>query len=152
MELNAIISVVPIVSIVTDSILAIMAVVACIFLYREYRKHEEKENNKLFSQLNRRYLNNEDIQTVVRYLREIDADTKVPRPYQTELFLRFFEELGIYMEKYSLPKTDVKRFFEFYLKQLYTTERGKELLVSIKHNEKKWDYLNIYKANTDFEY
>ena len=136
---------------ISNSILAIMAIIAGVFSYIEYRKHVEKENNKLLSQLNRRYLNNEDIQTVVRYLREIDADTKVPRPYQTELFLRFFEELGVYMKNYNLPKNDVKIFFEFYLKQLYTTGRGKELLASINHDEKKWGYLNIYKANTDFE-
>lgn len=86
-------------------------------MFSIYRVQEtrEKENNKLFSLLNKRFLNSENIQTVVRYLREIDADAKVPRPYQTELFLRFFEELGVYMKNYNLPKKDVKDFLNFTL-------------------------------------
>lgn len=140
------------ISITPDDILAFMAVAACVVSYITYLFHEKKENIKLLSQLNERYLDSEDIQIVVRYLREIDADTKVPRPYQTELFLRFFEELGLYMKKYKLPKEDVKNFFEFYLERLYTTERGKELLANIAHDEKEWELLNIYKEKTEFKY
>lgn len=140
------------VSITSDDILAFMAVFACVVSYITYLFHEKKENIKLLSQLNERYLDSEDIQMVVRYLREIDADTKVPRPYQTELFLRFFEELGLYMKKYKLPKEDIKNFFEFYLERLYTTERGKELLANIAHDEKEWELLNIYKEKTEFKY
>ena len=152
MELETFVSLSAIVSVISSGILAFMAIVAGIFSWIEIHSHKEKENNKLLSQLNKRYLENEDIQMVVRYLREIDADPKMPRPYQTELFLRFFEELGLYMKNYNLPKNAVKNFFEFYLKRMYTTERGKELLVNINYDERKWIFLNIYKKNTDFEY
>ena len=127
-----------------------MAILAGIVSYFEYNSHKQKENNKLLSQLNRRYLNDKDIQTVVRYLREIDPSDDKPRPYQTELFLRFFEELGVYMRNDNLPKEDVVNFFGFYLEQLYKTERGRRLLAPLKKEEKQWPYLNEYKDKVGF--
>ena len=135
---------------ISNCVVAIMAIVAGVVSWIEYNSHKQKENNKLLSQLNKRYLGNKDIQTVVRYLRKIDADSKVPRPYQTELFLRFFEELGVYLRNNNLPKDDVVNFFGFYLEMMYITERGKKLLAEIDNEEKKWKYLNEYKARVNF--
>ncbi len=53
---------------IAEWILAIMAIVAGIISWKEYKSRKQKENNKLLSQLNRRYINNEDIQTVIRFL------------------------------------------------------------------------------------
>ena len=89
---------------IASCILALMAIVAAIFSWIELQSHKEKENNKLLSQLNRRYIGNEDIQAVVKYLRDFEADDAKPTSYQVELFLRFFEELGVYMRKDNLPK------------------------------------------------
>ncbi|MBQ7421800.1 MAG: hypothetical protein IJV27_06660 [Prevotella sp.] len=133
-------------------ILAIMAVVAGFISLIEYCSHKQKENNKLFSQLNKRYINNTDIQIVVRYLRKIDADDIKPKPYQTELFLRFFEELGVYLRNDNLPQKDVVNFFGYYLERMYETDRGKELLKEISNEEKDWDYLNEYKTKVKFPY
>ena len=130
----------------------IMAIVAGVVSWFEYQSYKRKENNKLLSQLNRRYTGNDDIQTVVRYLREIEPDNAPPKPYQTELFLRFFEELGVYLRNESLPKKDVVNFFGYYLEQMYRTERGKGLLVKINNEEKDWGYLNEYKEKVDFLY
>lgn len=65
--------------------------------------------------------------------------------YQLEVFLRFFEELGLYMETNSLKTADVDIFFGFYLRQLYTTAKGKELLQRLGEEEKKLDLLQIVK-------
>ena len=127
-----------------------MAIIAGLISFIEYKNHKPKEYNKLLSQLNRRYLNNNDIQVVVRYLREIDADNEVPRPYQTELFLRFFEDLGVYLRNGNLPIEDVDNFFGFYLERMYNTERGKELLSQINNEELRWSYLNEYKERVGF--
>lgn len=62
------------ISIISNCILAIMAIVAGVVSWFEYQSYKRKENNKLLSQLNRRYTGNDDIQTVVRYLREIEPD------------------------------------------------------------------------------
>lgn len=105
----------------------LLFVVACSALwqgFREYKSHKQKEDNKLFSQLNKRYLNNEDIQKVVKYLRDQEPSDEEPDLYQLELFLRFFEELGIYMKTNSLDTELVDDFFGFYLRQLYKTKRG----------------------------
>ncbi len=141
-----------IVSIVSDYILAIMAIIAGIVSWFEYKSHKQKESNKLLSQLNKRYTNNNDIQLVVRYLRDIDADKDKPRAYQTELFLRFFEELGVYLRNDNLPPKDVVNFFGFYLEQMYKTDKGKELLAQINHEEMDWEYLNEYKKKVGFPY
>ena len=129
-----------------------MAIVAGIISWKEYKSRKQKENNKLLSQLNRRYINNEDIQTVIRFLWVIDPDDVKPRPYQTELFLRFFEELGVYLRNDNLPKDDVINFFGFYLEQIYKTERGKQLLAEIDNEEREWNYLKDYKEKVGFPY
>lgn len=135
-----------------NGILAIMAIVAAIFSWKEIQSHKEKESNKLLSQLNRRYLGSESIQNVVRYLREFDASNKKPTSYEIELFLRFFEELGVYMRKDNLPVEDVRNFFNYYLEQFYVTERGEELQKQIKNGDKQLSYLKDYKEKLGLEY
>ena len=137
---------------IADCVLAFMAIIAGVVSWFEYRSHKEKENNKLLSQLNKRYINNNDIKIVVKYLRMVDADDTKPKPYQTELFLRFFEELGVYLRNNNLPKDDVVNFFGYYLERMYKTDRGKELLEQIGNEERTWKYLNEYKARVNFLY
>lgn len=138
---------------IADCVLAIMAIIAGLVSWFEYRSHKQKENNKLLSQLNKRYIENQDIQTVVKYLRKIDADKETtPSPYQTELFLRFFEELGVYLRNNSLPQDDVVNFFGYYLERMYETNEGKDLLEKIENEEKTWKYLKEYKARVNFPY
>lgn len=138
------------ISLIADCILAIMAIIAGAVSWFEYKSHKQKENNKLLSQLNRRYVNSEDIQSVVRYLREVGADDTKPTPYQTELFLRFFEELGVYLRDNDNLKDDFDNFFGFYLKRMYQTDRGKELLAAINNEEESWEYLHEYKTRVGF--
>ena len=140
------------ISAVANSVMAVMAIAAGVVSWREHKRHKTQKNDKLLSQLNRRYIGNNDIQTVVKYLRKIDASDEVPNAYQTELFLRFFEELGVYLRNDSLPVEDVKNFFNFYLKQMYATERGKSLLKHINNEELRWNYLNDYKKKVGFKY
>ena len=137
---------------IAECILAIMAVCASIISLIEYQGHKEKENNKLLSQLNRRYLGSSEIQKVVRYLRDFDADNKPLSSYEIELFLRFFEELGVYMRKDNLPVEDVRNFFNYYFERFYTTERGDELRKQIKYNEEELPYIKDYKKKLNLKY
>lgn len=66
--------------------------------------------------------------------------------YQLEVFLRFFEELGLYMDTNSLETNDVDKFFGYYLRQLYTTSNGRLLLEELGEEEKKLDLLQIVKT------
>ena len=84
---------------------------------------------------------------VVKYLRKKDPSNDKPNAYQVELFLRFFEELGLYLNTKSIKKKDVKEFFGFYFNQYETTERGKLLKVKIDNENTDNDlpYLRIYR-------
>lgn len=132
-------------SFAADCIVAVMALLAGIVSWIEYHSHKQKEDNKLLSQLNKRYLGSAEIQKVVKYLREIDPSDEKPSPYEVELFFRFFEELGVYMKKGSLPKKDVKTFFCHYLERMYKEERGKMLRESINNEDRKLEFLQICK-------
>lgn len=123
----------------------IVAVVAAIISLVELHSHKAKENNKLLSQLNRRYLSSEDIQVVVRYLRKFDASDEEPTAYQVELFLRFFEELAVYLKTKSLKKDDVKEFFNYYFYRFETSDRGDLLKTKIKNEDSKLHYLKKYR-------
>ena len=124
--------------------LLLTAIITVIYTHREFIGYKEKEYNKLLSQLNKRYVGNEAVQVVVRYLRIIDSDDAEPTTNELELFLRFFEELGLYLKKGSVKVEDVESFFGFYLKQLYTSDKGKKLLKKMKDDD-KWENLEICK-------
>ena len=125
--------------------LLIVAIIAVIVSIIEIQIHKRKEDRKLFSELNERYVNNKDIQAVVRCLRDFDPEDTEPSSYQVELFLRFFEELGLYLETKSINAKDVKEFFDYYFDRFENTPTGKELAEKIKQNHKSWKYLNVYR-------
>ena len=129
----------------------LLAVITVVLSYIELQHYKRKESNKLLSQLNKRYLTNNDMQAVVKYLRDIDPTNEEPSAYQVELFLRFFEELNVYLRHGNLKPNDVITFFNFYFDRLYHTERGKKLLDKINHEDEKLDYLNGYKDKIGFD-
>ena len=129
----------------------LLAVITVVLSYIELQHYKRKESNKLLSQLNKRYLMNDDMQAVVKYLRDIDPTNEEPSAYQVELFLRFFEELNVYLRHGNLKPNDVITFFNFYFDRLYHTERGKKLLDKINHEDEKLDYLNGYKDKIGFD-
>ena len=136
---------------IINLLILIVALAAFILSIRELWSYKQKENNKLLSQLNNRYLENKDMQAVVKYLRDIDPTNEEPSAYQVELFLRFFEELNVYLRHGNLKPDDVITFFNFYFDRLYHTERGKNLLKKINHEDEKLDYLNGYKDKIGFD-
>lgn len=133
--------------------LLIVAIVAVVVSIVELRSHKAKENNKLLSQLNKRYLNNTNIQAVVMYLRKNEPSNEEPKAYQVDLFLRFFEELGAYLKTNSIKKEDVKVFFDFYFNQFETTDRGKILKAKINNedtDDELLPYLKEYRRQMNY--
>lgn len=124
----------------------VIALIAVCQTKKEYDSHKMTEYHKLFSQLNRRYERNNDMQGVVKYLRNKEPYGAKPTLYQLEVFLRFFEELGLYMKTDSLKANDVDKYFGYYLRQLYTTSNGRLLLEELGEEEKELDLLQIVKA------
>ena len=133
---------------VINLLIFIVALSAFILSIIELKNYKQKENNKLLSQLNKRYIENFDVQLVVKYLREIQPSNVIPSAYQIELFLRFFEELGVYLRNDSLEKEDVENFFGYYFERFEKSDRGKVLKEIINHEDEKLEYLEIYKNKT----
>ena len=129
----------------------LVAVIAIVLSYVQLQLYKRKENDKLLSQLNDRYIGNTDMQAVVKYLRDIDPEGDEPSAYQVELFLRFFEELYVYLRHDGLNPEDAKEFFNYYLDRLYHTERGQKLLDKIGHQDEELDYLNGYRNKIGFD-
>ena len=125
---------------------ALIALIALLMAGKEYLRHKQTEYHKLFSKLNKRYESSEDIQDVIRYLRDKEPSNQRPTLYKLEVFLRFFEELGLYMQTESIDPIDVDRFFGFYLRQLYSSSRGKVLLKQLGKEEKELELLQLVKA------
>jgi hypothetical protein len=133
------------VRVLIEFLTVIIALIALLHTRKEYLSHKQTEYHKLLSQLNKRYVCNEDMQDVVRYLRDKEPSNKQPSLYQLEVFLRFFEELGLYMKTDSIKTEDVDRFFGFYLRQLYSSLRGKALLEQLGEEENDLELLQLVK-------
>ena len=135
---------------IINLMILLVALSAFFLSIHELRSYKQKENNKLLSQLNGRYLENKDMQAVVKYLRDIDPEGDEPSAYQVEVFLRFFEELYVYLRHDGLKSEDVREFFNYYLDKLYHSKRGKDLLDKIEHQDRDLEYLNGYKSIIKF--
>ena len=121
-------------------------VVTIIVSWYEYHLHKDRERSKVFSKLNKRYLESKDVQAVVKYLSQTGAKQEAPDDYQIELFLRFFEELGVYLKSKSLEPQPVEQLFGYYLHEIFTSDKGKELLKVCKYQDNEWPYLVEFKG------
>lgn len=130
-----------------DYITAATAVFAVIFSWFQYSLYKKRERSKIFSQLNERYLANKDVQLVVKNLSKTGFTTEVPTDYQTELFLRFFEEVGVYLKSRSIKPKPVEQLFGYYLKEIFTSAKGIELLKACKYKDLDWKYLIYFKKS-----
>ena len=129
--------------------LLLVAVIAAIISNKEYHNHKTKEYNILLSQLNERYVGNVNVQTVVRYLRKNDPTNEEPTAYQIDLFLRFFEELEVYLKSDSLKRDDVLNFFGYYFYRFDKCKRGQRLKEIIKNEDETLDYLKDYRNHIE---
>ncbi len=131
---------------IINLLILLVALAAFVISVKEWYGHKTKEYNKLLSQLNERYINNKDIQIVVKYLRYTEPSDSQPDAYQIDLFLRFFEELGVYLGNNSIEKEDVENFFNYYLDRFFTTNRGKLLRQRSEYKKEDLPYLETYKT------
>lgn len=97
-------------------------VVTIIVSWYEYHLHKDRERSKVFSKLNKRYLENKDVQAVVKYLSQTGPVQEAPDDYQIELFLRFFEELCVYLKSKSFEPQPVEQLFGYYISMRYSPQ------------------------------
>lgn len=130
----------------TELIAAGVAFLAVIISWNQYEHYKHRERSKVFTSLNVRYLESEDVQAVVKYLSKTGRQaSEIPDDYRTELFLRFFEEVGVYLESQSLEPKPVEQLFGYYLYEIFTSEKGKELLKACDYHDSDWPYLVTFR-------
>lgn len=98
---------------------AIIAGVALIIAINEYRKHKEHKECDVLTRYHERYNNDAHIEKVLHYYlgskNNEDKDKFVtPDEHDKEMFLRFFEEIELMIQKKYLHEEDVKKLFIFY--------------------------------------
>ncbi|MCQ2128521.1 MAG: hypothetical protein MJZ08_03720 [Bacteroidaceae bacterium] len=138
------------ISAISSLILTLITISTLFVALREYNMHVEQNKNKIFSSLDKEYLESEAIQNVVKYLQIINPSNDVPTEYQVDLFLRFFEEIGLYLDDKVLDTEKANHFFGYYLKQIFMQEKGRKLLLRNNVLEKRSRYPQQYKIKKDF--
>lgn len=128
-----------------EYITAITAIVTVCVTWKQYSLHKDRERSKVFSKLNEQYLKDENVQYVVKYLSKTGPEITKPDDYQTELFLRFFEEIGVYLKSGSIEPKPVEQLFGYYLYEIFTSDKGKELLEVCSYKGSEWEYLEEFK-------
>lgn len=134
-------------SIIVSFVTTLMTIIAAwIFPYREFKREKRRRENEQLSRFNKWFLTNPDIQTVVKYLRDDEPSDEEPTTYQVEIFMRFFEEIGLYLKYDSIRAKDIYVFFGYYVIKLtqQSCERAQILCKKIK--------LEDYIQNTHFRY
>lgn len=122
-------------------ITALAAIIVAVF---EYHQLKEKRKSELYSEFNRRYLSDEkNIQPVIRYISHLYKDAPKPKGYQIELFLRFFEELDVYLKKKVLDEETTCHLFAYYCMEIFKPEWS-FLLEEIDYHNDEWPLLNDF--------
>lgn len=115
-----------------DVLLVIITGWAFIYARKEYRLHRKREKAETIARFNERYSNDKNIEAVVKLLmNEKNGEEKAKDGlrdkslnYQKEMFLRFFEELQIFMEAGSLDTKLVYDTFAHYALKAFEKGTG----------------------------
>lgn len=120
------------------------ALFAIIVAFFEYKQLKGRRKSELFSELNKRYLADEkNIQPVIRYLSHLHPNAPVPEGYQIELFLRFFEEIDVYLKEEALDEETTYHLFAYYCLEIFKPEFI-SLLEGINFQEEEWPLLSDF--------
>lgn len=132
---------------ITNAGILLTSIYALYYAIREYEKRLEEEKTRILCEYNQRYASDPNIASVINWIleistfeddnriRKIDVNkaSKHPSVYEKELFMRFFEELQMQIEKGTIEKYIVKEMFGFYAVKF---SLHKELRSDIKDYEK----------------
>ncbi len=120
------------------------ALFAIIVAFFEYKQLKGRRKSELFSELNKRYLADEkNIQPVIRYLSHLHPNAPIPEGYQIELFLRFFEEIDVYLKEEALDEETTYHLFAYYCLEIFKPEFI-SLLEGINFQEEEWPLLSDF--------
>ena len=100
----------------TDIILAFLAIMTFVLTCLGYYFHRQRDRAEVLSKYNERYSKDEHVNKVVPFLIADIMGTKVVAPsiYNMEMFMRFFEEMELQIEKRRLDADSVYKLFSYY--------------------------------------
>ena len=121
-----------------------LASVTLYALIIELKRFKDSRRTKVFSELNNHYINDyKNIQPVIEYIRNNSDDSINVSGQQVELFLRFFEELDVYLKEGVLDDETTHDMFAYYCLALF--ENKPELLKDIEYKKEEWPLLEDFK-------
>lgn len=118
----------------TDIFMLLITLCAFGLTYKKYLEYLKREKADVLSFYNERYSKDEHIRKVVKYIIAVMDNKclkKTPSVYNTEMFMRFFEEMEIQIENSRLDVTQVYNLFSYYA-LIFDTNQQIRLNLSIK--------------------
>lgn len=94
------------------SLSLVVAILAVWHAYKEYKRALKNKQSEVLAQYNERYSNDDSIRKVIEYITYSNDDK--PTVYDKEMFLRFFEELELMIERGYLSIDIVGDMFAYY--------------------------------------
>ena len=94
----------------------IAVVTLCKGLY-EYQGHQKRQRIQYLIDFGKKYTENKDIVEVVEFLEELEdnnTEGQAPDIHKVEMYMRFFEELQLLIEKKAINKKDTHYLFGHY--------------------------------------
>lgn len=114
----------------------------------EYLNHKNTQKNIIFNKLNDIYYQNHAVRRVAVYLSNDERNAREPTAFETEAFLRFFEEVQVCIEDGQIGKERAYDLFSYYCMDIMD-KKGKHhsLLDKIDYKEEDWHLLNKFYNN-----
>lgn len=112
-----------------DMLSGVAAAIAVFYAIVQYKSYLEDRKTKTLNEFNQRYVSDESIEKVIRWMvanakydengRIVGKDPEknegeMPSIYDKEMFMRFFEELNILINKGLLNEKDTLKMFAYY--------------------------------------
>lgn len=149
---------------VSELISAFIAALALVAAWTEYKKNQDSSEAQTLSYFNERYSNDISIRRVVKWClyNMPNGNEEIVRPnnynidnmlYEKEMFMRFFEELELSLEKKNL--TDEQAVFDTFAYYALRVSRFKDFVYGYtfhvkgvfqynKANETEWKYFEKF--------
>ncbi len=126
---------------ITDYFTVILACLTIISTLSEYKRHQERIKAEVLGQYNERYSRDEHINKVVDFIiRFMDDEVPYVKPsvHNAEMFMRFYEEIQIQIEKGRLEEKQVFDLFAYYAMVFDANERLRVILGINDYDKNEW--------------
>ena len=102
------------------------------------KEHQKRQRIQYLIDFGKKYTENEDIVEVVEFLEKLEENNteNVPAIHKVEMYMRFFEELQLLIEKKAIDKKEAHYLFGHYTTIL--KEKWELYWPTLGYNERYW--------------